>query len=326
MGRYDYYPFGALKPGRIYSSSEYKFGFNSLEKDNEIKGNGNSINYGARIYDPRVSRFLSIDPISSQFPFYSPYQFAGLKPTWAIDLDGREELPYWERSEYNSSDAVLTKSTKFSINVAKALYNDVAGIWNYGVDVSKTGYNEGLSSAGQKVYNDGTAIASGLKDYATNTTFDEFKSDIGDVLTNPETYEQGVGALLTFGTGSALKAGKLGKLSKINNPVPDRVARVVPIYDDPIKTLGRKGSFDVFVTDPKDIIGLDAKGIAKRLSIPESNSGFQIFEFDTPNNITSPINRMDPGFIGKGRTAGGAKEFTIPNQKIPSNATKVEIK
>ncbi|MBK8712098.1 MAG: hypothetical protein IPL97_09545 [Niastella sp.] len=37
------------------------------------------------------SRFLSVDPLTSSFPFYSPYQYAGNTPIQAIDLDGLEE-------------------------------------------------------------------------------------------------------------------------------------------------------------------------------------------------------------------------------------------
>jgi hypothetical protein len=37
-----------------------------------------------------VSRFLSVDPLGKKFPFLSPYQFAGNKPIWKIDLDGLE--------------------------------------------------------------------------------------------------------------------------------------------------------------------------------------------------------------------------------------------
>jgi outer membrane protein OmpA-like peptidoglycan-associated protein len=44
-----------------------------------------------RIYDPRVGRFLSVDPISKDYPELTPYQFAGNKPIWAIDMDGLEE-------------------------------------------------------------------------------------------------------------------------------------------------------------------------------------------------------------------------------------------
>ena len=44
-----------------------------------------------RLYNPALGRFLSVDPISKQFPWYTPYQFAGNKPIWATDLDGMEE-------------------------------------------------------------------------------------------------------------------------------------------------------------------------------------------------------------------------------------------
>ncbi len=38
-----------------------------------------------------VSRFLSVDPLSSSYPWYSPYQFAGNTPIQAIDIEGLEE-------------------------------------------------------------------------------------------------------------------------------------------------------------------------------------------------------------------------------------------
>lgn len=43
-----------------------------------------------RIYDPRVGRFLSMDPISKSYPMLTPYQFASNTPIQAIDLDGGE--------------------------------------------------------------------------------------------------------------------------------------------------------------------------------------------------------------------------------------------
>jgi len=62
--------------------------------DNELKGEGNSIDYEKRFFDPRIGKFLSIDPLIKDFPHYSPYQFAGNTPIWAIDLDGAEEYVY----------------------------------------------------------------------------------------------------------------------------------------------------------------------------------------------------------------------------------------
>ena len=35
---------------------------------------------------------MSVDPLTSSYPWYTPYQFAGNKPIWAVDLDGLEEL------------------------------------------------------------------------------------------------------------------------------------------------------------------------------------------------------------------------------------------
>jgi hypothetical protein len=43
-----------------------------------------------RIYDPRLGRFLSVDPINKEYPDLTPYQFASNTPIWAIDLDGLE--------------------------------------------------------------------------------------------------------------------------------------------------------------------------------------------------------------------------------------------
>ena len=71
--------------------SHHTFGFNGQEKDNEIKGAGNSYDFGERIYDPRVVRFLSVDPLTKEYPWYTPYQFAGNKPIVFIDRDGLEE-------------------------------------------------------------------------------------------------------------------------------------------------------------------------------------------------------------------------------------------
>lgn len=69
----------------------YRYGFNGKGNDNEIKGEGNQQDYGMRVYDGRVGRFLSIDPLSQGYPFYTPYQFAGNTPIQAVDLDGAEE-------------------------------------------------------------------------------------------------------------------------------------------------------------------------------------------------------------------------------------------
>jgi RHS repeat-associated protein len=87
----DYYPFGMLQPDRQWRLGDYRYGFNGKENDNEVKGEGNQQDYGMRVYDPRLGRFLSVDPLTQEYPFYTPYQFAGNKPIRFIDIDGGEE-------------------------------------------------------------------------------------------------------------------------------------------------------------------------------------------------------------------------------------------
>jgi len=65
----------------------YRYGFNGKEQDSE---NAGDYDYGFRIYDARLARFLSIDPIGSKYPWYTPYQFAGNTPIQAIDIEGLE--------------------------------------------------------------------------------------------------------------------------------------------------------------------------------------------------------------------------------------------
>jgi RHS repeat-associated protein len=88
---YDYYPFGMIIPGRQVFGSGYRYGFNGKENDNEVKGvEGTQQDYGMRIYDPRLGRFLSVDPLTKEYPELTPYQFASNTPICAVDLDGLE--------------------------------------------------------------------------------------------------------------------------------------------------------------------------------------------------------------------------------------------
>ena len=64
----NYYPFGMLLPGRQGNSSDYRYGFQGQELDNELKVEGNSYNYTYRMHDPRVGRFFAVDPLASKFP------------------------------------------------------------------------------------------------------------------------------------------------------------------------------------------------------------------------------------------------------------------
>ncbi|MGH7237129.1 MAG: RHS repeat-associated core domain-containing protein, partial [Candidatus Saccharimonadales bacterium] len=104
----EYYAFGFAIPYRNYvlNNNYYRYGFNGKENDNEVKidwsGNGipgSQQDYGMRIYDPRVGRFLSVDPIFRQYPELSSYQFASDRPIDGVDQDGLE----WNGAMFQAS-------------------------------------------------------------------------------------------------------------------------------------------------------------------------------------------------------------------------------
>lgn len=76
--------------GRKFSAGGgYRYGFNGKEMDKDMNSL-TAYDYGFRIYNPAIGRFLSVDPLTHSYPWYTPYQFAGNMPINSIDLDGLE--------------------------------------------------------------------------------------------------------------------------------------------------------------------------------------------------------------------------------------------
>jgi len=80
-----------LVPNRHQDSKEYRYGFQGQEKDDELKGEGNSMNYTFRMHDTRIGRFFAIDPLTKSYPWYTPYSFSGNKVIAFTELEGLEE-------------------------------------------------------------------------------------------------------------------------------------------------------------------------------------------------------------------------------------------
>jgi RHS repeat-associated protein len=154
----DYYPFGSLlkertcrwvwKKGANYNSdpthielafvnmtedpnniaiegSRYRFSFNGKESDSEVKGEGNSLDFGARMYDSRSGKWLAIDPLSSRFPYSSTYAYCENSPLFFIDPDGRSIKP----STGEARVAIQAQLDNFNQNTTLA---QIFGNTNYG--------------------------------------------------------------------------------------------------------------------------------------------------------------------------------------------------
>lgn len=96
--------------------------------DNELKGEGNSLNYEFRMHDPRVGRFFARDPLFKEYPYYAPYAFSGNR---VIDKVGLEGL---EPADYNFSDDPLAgvrliKTVAQDLEIAS--YNTVTWLHAY---------------------------------------------------------------------------------------------------------------------------------------------------------------------------------------------------
>jgi RHS repeat-associated protein len=82
----DYYPFGMVMPGRNFTSDKYRMGYNGKEKDEEW----DAAEYGFRMYNAKIGRFFSVDPIERKYPELSPYQYASNRVIDGVDWDGLE--------------------------------------------------------------------------------------------------------------------------------------------------------------------------------------------------------------------------------------------
>ena len=56
--------------------SASRYGFNGKMKDNEVEGEGDIYDFSARMYDARLGRWLSVDPLQVKYANYSPYNFS----------------------------------------------------------------------------------------------------------------------------------------------------------------------------------------------------------------------------------------------------------
>ncbi|MEI7596915.1 MAG: RHS repeat-associated core domain-containing protein [Bacteroidota bacterium] len=90
----------------------YRYGFNGKEKEGEISEG--DLDFGAKIYDSKIARWLSVDSKASKFPFESPYVYVSNSPTICIDPDGDEKIVV-------SGGKIYIKVIKMQISLSKQL-------------------------------------------------------------------------------------------------------------------------------------------------------------------------------------------------------------
>ncbi len=319
----EYVPFGEVfVDERITTNHPYDtpFKFNAKELDEET----GLYYYGARYYDPRTSLWLSVDPLAEKYPNFGSYVYCYNNPIVFIDPDGRQGVgdkikqTYQQAATWAANHPEVTSRVDGALKLVSGVAEGVVGLAAcctgvtagaaavaHGSDVGGAGLNQLISGQFQSSTVSSTLQSAGVPSSVANAV------------------DGGVSGALTAGASIGLIGAKSVSnisSSSVNNPVPQTLARVLPA-DINSSTLGASTADDVFVTAAKDIKGLNAGQIANKLTIPQSSNGFKVITFKTPvNGLSTPINRSNPGFVGFGKTAGGAREFTIPNQQIPLGA------
>ena len=153
----DYYAFGWEMPGRTsVSSPSHRYGFNGQEVDKEWL-NGVAIAYKFRIHDPRLGRFLSLDPLGHEQNWNSPYSFAENSPIVFIDIMGLQGGKGQKRNKKNRwpeqkaaikqtaesiKDAVLNGSAQLSTRFPTSVLTGVTYLGRdmFGTEIHKFGY------------------------------------------------------------------------------------------------------------------------------------------------------------------------------------------
>ncbi|MCE1168185.1 MAG: RHS repeat-associated core domain-containing protein [Sphingobacteriia bacterium] len=69
-----------------YFQNQYKFNGKELDQETGL------YYYGARYYDPKGSLWLSVDPLTDEYKYLSPYCYAVNNPISFIDPDGRDPI------------------------------------------------------------------------------------------------------------------------------------------------------------------------------------------------------------------------------------------
>ena len=105
----------------------YRYGFNGKESIDEVSGDKNSYDFGARMYNPRIGRWFNRDAYESRYPWLSPYQYTSNNPIKYIDNDGRDFGITFD----HKSGTILITANFYTINEKTTKEAAAAvGTWN----------------------------------------------------------------------------------------------------------------------------------------------------------------------------------------------------
>ena len=128
-------------------AGEYRYGFNGMEKDDEVKGSGNSYDFGARMYDSRIGRWLSVDNYAKKYPYLSGYCYSANRPTYFVDYDGNDFGVYVKHPDKpESRGAIVIKVNVYINNFTNMRTGSMSDYAEKRVSAMAQYYNDQLSA------------------------------------------------------------------------------------------------------------------------------------------------------------------------------------
>ena len=100
----DYYPYGMTEPGRSWNSGDYRFGYTGHEKENDLAEGVYTTEY--RLLDTRLGRWLSVDPLFTEYPDMSSYNYCGENPMVSVDPSGLFKIDYTDQKDNLTNKAI----------------------------------------------------------------------------------------------------------------------------------------------------------------------------------------------------------------------------
>lgn len=314
-----------LVPNRHESTDSYRYGFQGQEKDDELKGEGNSVNFKYRMHDPRAGRFFAIDPLTKQYPWNSPYAFSENNVIQYIELEGLEK-----RLPKLPTDAPVFRKDK-NVSVLLRVGNALTNTVNFGANNTVTLVHNMFFDAadlitGKQVidieriskidlHNDFVdPIQFGLQDIYNHPS--EALSLAGNMLTTFDTYDQAFQVLVFHKVSSISSGTKLSSGSKATQGLAAVTEETfiaagnISVKSTTLNTIefglrgsvqkavgNAKGVYKFTFTDGSVYVGQaqGAKGMAQRVktSFNEITKGTSRSPAKAPNQSSSTLEKVD---------------------------------
>ncbi len=94
-----YYAFGDAAQQTVSTDQRYRY----TGKPFDDEGAFDLYYYGARYYDPKLGRFIAVDPLAGKYPSWSPYAYTLDNPMNLLDPDGSEPVQDQMAEDYKEA-------------------------------------------------------------------------------------------------------------------------------------------------------------------------------------------------------------------------------